>query len=124
MEKIDSYFLDTYSLLEIIKENKNFERFNQTLNFTSLMNLLELHYIIGRDFGVKKASEVVEKLKSIVVDITLEDIKKASEFRLKKGLKKFSYIDCLGYAVALNKGFRFLTGDKEFKDINNVEFVK
>ena len=124
MEKMSSYFLDTYALIEIMKGNENFSKFQDTSNFTSLMNLLEFHYIMNRDFGNKKASEMVDKLRSIVVEIGLEDIKKASEFRLKNSKKKFSYIDCLGYVMAMNKGFIFVTGDKEFKNFDNVEFVK
>lgn len=124
MEKMSYYFLDTYALIEIMKGNENFNKFQDTPNFTSLMNLLEFHYIMNRDFGNKKASEMVDKLRSIVVKTDLEDIKKASEFRLKNSKKKFSYIDCLGYVIAMNKGFIFVTGDKEFKNFDNVEFVK
>lgn len=124
MEKIGSYFLDTYAIIEIIRENINFERFKDTLNFTSLMNLLETHYIISKNFGEKKADAIIDKLKKIVVEIKVEDIKEASRFRLKNSKHKFSCIDCLGYSIAFNKKIKFLTGDKEFKGMENVEFVK
>ena len=32
--------------------------------------------------------------------------------------------DCVGYVVAKRVGVKFLTGDREFKDMPNVEFVK
>ena len=124
MEDVKSYFLDTYALIEIVKENQNYERFKELVNFSSYMNLLELHYIISRNFDSKKADFLIDKLKSVLLKVEVKDILEASKFKLKHAKKKFSYIDCLGNAMALNRNIKFLTGDNEFKDLNNVEFVK
>lgn len=124
METSQSYFLDTYALIEIIKNNENFKRFEDTINFTSFMNLLEVHYIIQREFGMEKADVIISKLKEIAVYIDIQDVKEASNFKFKYSKKNFSYIDCLGYAMALNRNIKFLTGDKEFEKLENVEFVK
>ena len=122
MEKI--YFLDSYALIEIAKENKNYEKFNQTNNITTLMNLLEVHNRIIKDFSEVIADSVIQKLKRMVIDFDLEDIKLASRTKAKFRSKKLSYIDCLGYAISLRRDLIFVTGDKEFKDMENVEFVK
>ena len=124
MEEVKSYFLDTYALIEIVKENKNYEKFQDTVNFTGLMNLLELHYIISKNFDLKKADSIINSLKKILLSMTIEDIKEASGFRIKNTKLKFSYIDCLGYCAAKKRNLIFLTGDKEFKDFDNVGFVK
>lgn len=124
MEKIISYFLDTYALIEILQNNSNFERFKNTLNFTGLMNLLELYYMVSKEFNSLKADEIINKLKGLVIDANINDIKFASDFRISHIKQRLSYIDCLGYAMAVNRNMKFLTGDKEFKDIKNVEFVK
>jgi predicted nucleic acid-binding protein len=124
MEKPKYYFLDSYALLEIVKENQNYKKFQETTNFTSIMNLLEVHYIISRDFGAEKADEIILEFKKISVDVNFKDILDASRFRIKNLKKKLSYIDCLGYSIAINRNLIFLTGDKEFKDMENVEFVK
>lgn len=124
MEASESYFLDSYALIEIIKENQNYKKFQDTLNFTCLMNLLEVHYRISKDFGIKKADEIVNKLKELVIDINIKDIKDASNLRIKNMKKMLSHIDCLGYSMALNRRIKFLTGDKGFVDMENVEFVK
>ncbi len=118
------YFLDTYSIIEIIKENKNFKKFLKTNNFTGMANLLETHYRISQDFDVKKANKILDKLKEIAIEIEIKDVKDASKFRLDNTKRKFSYIDCLGYSMALNRKMEFVTGDKEFKNFKNVEFVK
>jgi len=124
MEKPKYYFLDSYALLEIVKENQNYKKFQETTNFTGIMNLLEIHYIISKDFGTEKADEIIWKFKKISVDVNFKDILDASRFRIKNLKKKLSYIDCLGYSVAINRNLIFLTGDKEFKEMENVEFVK
>ena len=45
-------------------------------------------------------------------------------FRLLNKKRKLSYVDCLGYILAGMNGAKFLTGDNQFKDLQNVEFVK
>ncbi len=124
MDQIEAYFLDTYALIEIIKENPNYKKFRETTNFTSLMNLLEIHYIISREFGEMKAHEITSKFNKISLVINIKDIEEASKMRIKYSSKKLSYIDCLGYAMAVNRNIKFLTGDKEFQSMENVEFVK
>ena len=48
----------------------------------------------------------------------------ASKFKLKYVKKCLSYADCLGYIIALKNDMKFLTGDKEFENLENVEFIK
>ena len=38
--------------------------------------------------------------------------------------RKFSLVDCVGYSVAESLTISFLTGDREFSDLPNVEYVK
>lgn len=118
------YFLDSYAIIEIIKNNKNYDKFKTTVNLTNIMNLLEVHYFISKDLGNSVADSIINKLKSVIIDISIDDIKEASNFRLENIKKKFSFIDCLSYIMAKNRGYIFVTGDKEFKDLPNVEFVK
>ena len=46
------------------------------------------------------------------------------KIRRENRKKNLSYADCLGYAFALENNRLFLTGDKEFKDMKGVEFVR
>ena len=121
---MEKYFLDSYALIEIIRENKNFALFEKTENFTGFMNLLEIHYIISRELGAQKADMIIGKLKHLAIHEEILDIRAASEFRMKNSKNKFSYIDCLGYSMALNREMKFVTGDIQFKNFENVEFVK
>ena len=53
-----------------------------------------------------------------------EEIKQANMFKLLHKKRNISYIDCIGYNIALFRNVKFLTGDKQFADFSNVEFVK
>ncbi len=46
------------------------------------------------------------------------------EFRFINKNKNFSFVDCASYMCAKENNLIFLTGDKEFEDLPNAEFVK
>ncbi|WP_297535105.1 PIN domain-containing protein [Thermococcus sp.] len=122
------YFADTYALVEILKGNPNYEKYSSAELYTTEFNLLELSYALVRDFGVERAEEILEIVKSSVTVVILEvhHYVLASEIRIRerKNGKKLSLIDCLGYVMAKSLGVKFLTGDREFGEMENVEFVK
>lgn len=119
-----NYFLDTYALIEIIKGNKKFQIFLGNEFFTSISNLYELYFALLKDYSEETAKNFFYQFKSRVIEIQDAHIFEASKFKLKNIKNKFSYADCLGYAIALSYGMKFLTGDKEFENLENVEFVK
>lgn len=119
-----SYFLDTYALIEISKGNKNYERFLEEELFTSFYNLYEFYFILLKNFNEKIAKDIFNEFKSRIIALKEEYIFEASKFKLTHIKKKLSYVDCLGYAIALEHNIKFLTGDKEFERFENVEFVK
>lgn len=122
------YFADTYALIEILKGNPNYRSYSAEELYTTEFNLLELSYALVRDFGSRKVEEILEIVRSAVnvVSPSIHHYVLASEMRIreKKKGKKLSLIDCLGYVVAKSLGMKFLTGDREFKGMENVEFVK
>ncbi len=119
-----SYFLDSYALIEIVKGNKSYEKYVGEELFTTLYNLYEFYYILLKDFDELTARQFFNRFKSKVINIHDENIFMASKFKLNNIKKRLSYVDCLGYIVALENKIKFLTGDKEFEFFDNVEFVK
>ncbi len=118
------FFLDTYAIIEIIKGNKQYKKYiNQEL-FTTRYNLYELFFSLLRDYNPEIAKKYFFQFKQICIPIKDEYIFSASKLKLKHKKKRLSYIDCLGYTMAVDNEMKFLTGDKEFKNIDNVEFVK
>ncbi len=117
------FFYDSYAIIEYLNNNLKFiSYFEQHTGILTLLNMLEVYYSVLADAGSEKADVVLETLLPFVIEPTKETIKKAMKFRYEQRKKKLSYADCLGYQLALEKGIKFLTGDKEFEHIKNVEF--
>jgi len=120
----NAYFADTYALIELLGGNQNYKPYLDCILITSRFNLVELYYYLLKDHGKKIADKYLEIYSKIVVPITLTSIKRGMDFKLKRKKSKLSYADCVGYAIALEFGIKFLTGDNKFERLSNVEFVK
>lgn len=118
------YFFDTYAIVEIVHGNENYRRFGDAAIITSLFNLGELYYVLLKEFGEKKTGELMERFNFDFVEATSGNVIEAAKFRYANKKKKLSFIDCIGYILAKNKNMKFLTGDKEFENMPDVEFVK
>ena len=119
------YFYDSYAIIEFINGNEFYRKyFLKFQGITTLYNVMEVYYSVLKEEDEKKAKEVLMLLRPLVVHPKIEDVEDSMKFRLKHKEKRLSYADCLGYSLAKKHKIKFLTGDKEFKDIPNVEFVK
>jgi uncharacterized protein len=123
--KLKVFFADTYALVEYFHGNKNYKKyFTKNSIVTTKLNIMELYYSALLESG----QELANKLFSVLIDkcVEIDDftIKKAMLFRFKNKKQKLSYVDAIGYQISLDLKIKFLTGDKEFKNKNNVEFVK
>ena len=124
MEEQVEYFFDTYSIIELLKQNPNYQNYKFSEGVFTIFNLAELYYCVLRDYDEKKADEVYEQYKDFVVEIEDRVLKEAMKFRKEHKKKDFSYADSIGYVYAKMNNMKFLTGDKEFEGMSNVEFVK
>jgi len=120
------YFFDTYALIEIIKGNHRYKEYEKEEIITTRINLMELYYSLLRLFNERVAEHYFNFFFPSCVPIENHIIKTAMKFRLEQRKKKnlISYIDCIGYFVALQNNVRLLTGEKHFLGLKNVEFVK
>lgn len=125
MGEIKNFFFDTYAFVEIVKQNKNYEPYKKDKGIvTTILNLMELHYSLLRTVGKEQADKHFDRLLPFVIQIPNQVIKKANEFKFMQKRKKLSYVGCIGYVLSKRMNIKFLTGDKEFKDLDNVEFVR
>ena len=125
MGEIESYFFDTYAFFEIINGNPNYEKYSKGIAIvTTKLNLMELHYGLLASYGKETADKYFDKFIDLCIEIDDKIIKSANNFRYLFKKKKLSYIDCVGYILAKARNLRFLTGDMQFEDMENVEFVK
>ena len=116
------YFFDTYAFFEILRGNPKYKHYTDVKIITSIFNIAELNYNLKKTKSKQVADSIIEKYKHFIVPILLDDIKKAMDLKIKH--KFLSIPDAIGYTMAKRYNVKFLTGDDDFKDFNNVEFVK
>ena len=119
-----TYFFDSYAIIEIVKDNPNYKKYAEEIVVISIFNLAEIYWSALNDLRDDKAKEIYRKFRECVVEIDDDTIMEAIKFRKEHKKKDLSYTDCIGYTYALKNNLLFLTGDKEFESMKNVEFVK
>ncbi|MBI5150202.1 MAG: type II toxin-antitoxin system VapC family toxin [Candidatus Omnitrophica bacterium] len=83
------------------------------------VNLGEVYYLLLRDHGPEDADKILKVIETLPIDFTEVDMKLAKQAALYKAAKKLPYADCFAAALAkLQKG-EVITGDKEFKAVEN-----
>lgn len=121
---INKIFLyDTYALLEILNKNLNYNLYIEAKIVINEFIFAEFCYKLFRE-NVKEAENYIQEISPAIIHPAPEVIKKAMRFRLENKNKNLSMTDCISYTMAKELGIKFLTGDKEFENLNNVEFVK
>ena len=123
--EVKTFFFDTYALYEIIEGNENYKKYvkNIAIIITKL-NLMELFYGLLIKYNEKTANNFYEKFLPYCTGIDDNTIKKAMIFRALNKKRDLSYVDCIGYIISKHRNIKFLTVDKEFENMENVEFVK
>lgn len=118
------YFLDTNAMIEIERGNRAYRPYLSRAHATSVLHLYEMAYAVHRDRGEERARRAVSDFRPFCVGVEDEDMIAASAFRLSQRRRRYSYADALGYQMAVRRGMRFLTGDRAFKGLKRVEFVR
>ena len=116
------FFFDTYAFFEIIQGNPSYAQYKDAVAITTIFNFAELNYGLKKGMSIEAADERTASFAHYIVDVTSTDVQEAMTFRLKH--KDMSIPDAIGYIVARRYGVRFLTGDEDFRNMPNVEFVK
>lgn len=116
--------LDTYALIEIKLGNPKFEYLSRSSFVVTDITLAEFYSVILREEGEKTADYWFKKIEPNSFSVDKEILIEAVKFRQKNKKTGISFFDAVGYIFALNKGYVFVTGDKEFEGVNNVEFKK
>ncbi len=64
------------------------------------------------------------KLSTYAASVPKEVLIEGAKFRFANKEKNLSFFDAAGYVFAKKKGLLFVTGDREFEGIDDVQFVK
>ena len=122
--EIKKYFFDSYAIVEIVKGNPNYAEFIDEPVTITVFNLAEIYWSAILNLDEKKSEDVYKKYSPCITVISDDILKEAMKFRKENKKQDLSYTDCIGYIYAKNNDLIFLTGDKEFENMDNVEFVK
>lgn len=117
-------YLDTYALAEIAEGNPAFAKYIEEDFIISDLTLAEFYWVLLRDKGRELAEHWHERLMDYAVPAAQSILISAMRFRHSERKRNLSFFDCVGYIFAIEKGIPFVTGDKEFKFLKNVEFLK
>ncbi len=116
--------LDSYALMIFLEKEDGFEKIesffidavqNDSNLLMTTINYGEICYIVLRECGQVKLNEIEKIIETLPIEIIDVDINLARQAAHFKALKKISYADCFAAALAkIHKG-EIITGDKEFK---------
>ena len=121
---IKSFFFDSYALYEIVIGGDNYLKYRGCNIILTKLNLFEVYHSLIKQ-GHESLAEIFLDLYSIyVIDFDNEVIKESARFKIENKKKYLSMTDCICYVISKKLSIRFLTGDKEFEHMDNVEFVK
>ena len=116
--------LDTYALWEIQFENPKFAfLLNQPFVITN-WTLVELYKTMLKQFGRDTALIWYEKFKVHCEEIAIDLLIKAVDFQHENRKEDVSLFDSIGYVFSLEHNYNFVTGDKAFKNKENVLFIQ
>lgn len=118
------YFFGSYAIIEMNKGSIGYARFKDSTITTSALNVGEIYQAFLRKYGKETADKWLEEINFELLEITPEIIVEAVHFRFINKKKNMSLVDCVGYILSLKHNLKFLTGDNQFKDAPNAEFVK
>ncbi len=119
------YFWDTYALVLLLSGDERVSPYTEEEGVTSSLNIAELCAYLLREGYECAITEEIGRAFAIIERIPTEAALEAAKIRhaaRQKG-KKWSYVDAIGYVLAQKIGISFLTGDHEFKEEKNVEYV-
>ena len=119
-----TYFFDTYAIIELIEGSSSYKKFEEFRIVTSVLNIGEIYAIFLRNDGKERADKWFEGCSFDILEFSLDDIVKATYFRYINRQKNISITDSVGYILSLKHKLKFLTGDRQFQNMSNVEFIK
>ena len=122
MDGTNKFFFDTYAIFEILKGNKNYEKYKDCEIITTIFNIAELNYNLKKERSKDEADKITKKFLNFIVDVPYVFLIEAMDLKITE--KQISIPDAVGYTTAKRNKVKFLTGDIHFKGMDNVEFVK
>ncbi len=128
MKRLPKYVLDSFALISYIEGEKGAKIVANILKealtdkaeiFMSVINWGEIYYIVLREQGKEIAELYLKTINRYPIKIIDADKSLTLEAANFKAFNKMSYADAFAAALAKVNKAKLVTGDKEFKAIEN-----
>jgi len=116
--------LDTYALIEIKNENPKFAHLLNKPFIIVDSTIAELYIVLMKAEGEEEARYWYKRFSFYCKPIDKETMIKSLKFREMNKKENISIFDAFGYIFARENNYVFVTGDKEFKHKEGVEFIQ
>ena len=130
--------LDSHALMVFLEKEPGYEKVEALLVsaaekdqplLMSVVNWAEISYIVLRELGEQKAREIERVIMTMPIELIEADLdlaRQAARFRAALALRervcltqKMSFADCFAAALAKIRKAELVTGDKEFRAVEN-----
>jgi predicted nucleic acid-binding protein len=127
-KKAKALVLDTWAVIAYLEDEPSAQQIadliataheEETPVYMSVVNVGEVWYTIAREISEGDANGSIKELRDLRIQFVDADWELTQEAARFKSQHKMSYADC--YAAALAKSFKadLVTGDGEFKTVEN-----
>ena len=123
-----AHVLDAFALTAYFEKEPGYEKVQELLTeaasgnrklFLSTVNWGEVHYVTHRNYGLEQANKIAQVIGTFPIEIVDADLEIAKQAALFKVAHRLSYADCFAAALAKVKKSTLVTGDKEFKSLED-----
>ena len=122
------YALDAHALTAYFEKEAGYEKVKDLLTaaassgrylLLSTVNWGEVHYVTHRHYGLEQANQIARLIDTFPIELVGVDRDMAKQAALFKVTQKMSYADCFAAALAKIRKATLVTGDKEFKSLED-----
>ncbi len=125
---MNRYVLDSYAMIAFFENEPGAQRVDDILGqlirkeataFMSVVNWGEMYYNTMREQGVDTAEMVIEQFNKYPVQLVDADRAQTYEAAKLKAIYKIAYADCFAAALSLRLKAPLITGDPEFRKLDD-----
>ena len=127
-KKAKAYVLDTWAVIAYLEDEPSGEQVEELIAtaheeqipiYMSVVNVGEVWYTVAREVSEEEADASVKSLRDLRIQFEDADWTLTQEAARFKSQNKMSYADCFAAALAKNHSAELVTGDQEFKAVED-----
>ena len=135
-KKAKAYVLDTWAVIAYLEDEPSGEQVEELIAtaheekipiYMTVVNAGEVWYTIAREISEEEANTSIKELRDLRIQFEDVDWTLTQEAARFKSQHKMSYADCFAAALAKTKKGDLVTGDGEFKAVEDqvkIQWVK